>query len=1096
MPNRVSVIFEGDPNHLFRTADQVEERLKKIQPGPVVAPVIPATIITAVTNVQKQATIVTQQEADKRVAIEKNAASQIVDTAKKTAAEVAKHTPTIVNRDPFRPMQGPIQVPLPKPDPYAGVELRSQSDVESEKRFLSEKRRQRESVKNDEEVANTRRHIQQKREAEEKASEERRAANFKASEDKRLSAQQGVDQNSIRYKVAYNIAYNRLRRQRIAEEEAETEKLRQEAEKRNGIRNREGRRTPGLSSGISQVSQALGLGGIGVGAASGAAGLGLAAAAAITFGKNSVESFEKANQSNQKLRASIDGLGLDYQKVSRDARTFADKHVQDITTINTKYAEFVKLARLTGEEVDSVGKKAIDVGARRALSDEQLVQGLANVRQGIADETVLGAAASTVLQTYADAHGVAVSQLTEHQKKLAVFNELQRQGSLATGEHEKRITSSTTATTKLANAWETVNQKFGQYIENFLNNPGATIAMGSWNPAANFNGPNTQPKVNLEDTFAQQRALAADWAKNQNMLDKAAASGGPLQTVTDLALKKFVDRKKFMSADQGERDTALAKAMEMAREEVGFIVKGYQQGFKMAERSIPQTQQQLRELMKVKGLIDPTEYQTLVDTAGRNLNAGFQRMIQDAKTNVPRLKEIFNQMVRSIGLTPAARDDLARSISDAIKQSIEQAKAKVKELRQAITGVMDGLQARASEGNPILEFLNAADKRMRELLENTKGFSAGFREALIRTEQDLNKRDFGKIKLQAELDAADLKRQANEFRKGFRDGGFSSNQQRFQQEFAERQRAERAADSRFGRAREDATEFQRGQREAFIADELQKNRDLETQKTIDDFLRTVKGGQRSAEEGAQWFKTEASAGARTEPLKQLDTAINKHVDAMLILPNAPMPIFEKLDRAVQARTDEILKAPNFIPETKKPIVRTPDTIIDPKPLERIDDQRHRDLGFPASWRFPEPKLRPGASDEGMTPWAGFNFFPGPGYIPEKKKEDPSDLATRDLQVIQRSSQVDPRSLRPDQRKEFVEALDREAGRKVSVDVNAAKARTEIIKYGKQAAEELAKLNSLAETGGLDAIVKVVDESDLSNTTRTANPGDTKGRRNR
>jgi hypothetical protein len=117
--------------------------------------------------------------------------------------------------------------------------------------------------------------------------------------------------------------------------------------------------------------------------------------------------------------------------------------------------------------------------------------------------------------------------------------------------------------------------------------------------------------------------------------------------------------------------------------------------------------------------------------------------------------------------------------------------------------------------------------------------------------------------------------------------------------------------------------------------------------------------------------------------------------------------------------------------------------------------------------------------------------PGTSFEETKARQ-----AEADRLLIARTQGVDPSMLRGDQNSALASAREREASRILDAEKEAKKDREEQKTWRNDLKTSIDALLSLAQTGGLDAIVSVIDESDLANTTRQSKPSDTAGRRSR
>jgi hypothetical protein len=718
MPNVVKTIFEAEASQYFATADAVEARGRNLfkQPTGGQEPLV---------TQQKALTQAVQSESVKQIETERATTKAVIEesekriAAKRAEAERIAQIPITTNRQPIdqRPFVGPLPVPFSRnnPSPFGIQPGIAAGSGDAYRLILQEETKQR--------IASL------------KQQETGFAAYF--SNIKKLRAADLVETEAVN--------------------EAETISTVRAADKqlvarRSALFGRDALSLPiggGLSSRIGLVGPAA----IGIGVT----------LAAVKLGADAVASFEKANQSDLALRASIEGTGQDFRKLSAEARDFAERHSQDITSINSRYAEFLRLSQASGRSIEEIGQKATDIASKRHLSDDELVAGLKNISEGIADEKILGASATTVFLDYAQAHHQVGVELTETQKRQAVYNEFLKQGGLNAGDANQHISESVKLTTQLFNAWESVNIAVGQYISNHP----AGILVG---PILAPPGPvdsQQDPKLQAERDAARIATI------EQNRVDLQRALYGPgtatndvQQNVVDFALKKFVNQKDFLGGDVDKAAKAKTDAVKNAKEVIDAQVQALQTGFAINSGNVKELQRLLGQLKLEKGLIDPEKFKQVAQEGQRAIDASFKSLIESAKSNVPKLRDLYKQVSNATELLPLDQNSLKRQIEDSIKTAIDAAKSKVKELGNVLRGAFDAVSGREAARNPYLQLLDDADKRTRALRQSTQGLAKDIVnaiEARNKKQDDLDR--FG-LRIDTRLSADNLRDQARQFRAG------------------------------------------------------------------------------------------------------------------------------------------------------------------------------------------------------------------------------------------------------------------------------------------------------------------------------------------
>lgn len=92
----------------------------------------------------------------------------------------------------------------------------------------------------------------------------------------------------------------------------------------------------------------------------------------------------------------------------------------------------------------------------------------------------------------------------------------------------------------------------------------------------------------------------------------------------------------------------------------------------------------------------------------------------------------------------------------------------IKAVKQAQETLFDSAISREGKENPFLAFLGSANKEMRTMLETAKVLSPALRQAFTQQLQAGNRDELYKLRLDTQLDAESLRRQAAEFRQGYR----------------------------------------------------------------------------------------------------------------------------------------------------------------------------------------------------------------------------------------------------------------------------------------------------------------------------------------
>lgn len=959
MSNIVRTIFEGDLEPLFSAADQGEARLeefqRKAQQGPP-TPIAAAQAIAPVESAQRSITATTASEANKRVRIEQDAGARVVASAKQNAATLdtilsnaankaafsdildsklakdAARLEEIANLNRPRPDQPNIVSPGDADKDYqfregfigpttllSAKQLAEQAENTRRDLEAAAKASQQikpitptlkdpgppdgrplgtnEALRNDKIVEETRNQMRSKRLENEAADEKRRTENF-------AKAQAERDQKQI----ASNIAANRARKIRLAEEAATenaiTEVVEREERQRTRARARGG--LFGQGSFLTGAARGAGIGGVAglMGnpyALAGAAVVGGAALSVKRYG----EVTEEAAQRTARLRTASIELGVAQSEmaasIERGARSMRLSREESEAIV----APIAQVAGAAKKPVEDLRQSVEDLASARGIDKSSLPSLLDDIAEGNANAALLGKNASAVFDIYAASIGKTASQLTQAERQQASANELLRQGALNSGTAASAADKHTVSLDQLGKSLDKLAQTAGggltlpvkvvvdmvtkglggepEYGEfdpskafgtEFESRARRTIqrlfTLGLWSEAA----PDLQ-KLYKED---QDRAFEATRKRHQAILDGYkqaeaeidAAKADPNKNIVTRALANL-DRTAYLKMPPEQREQAKRQAIEDAKKLQADYVRAFEISIKANadQGSLGGLREMQRSLDLGRNFLEPGQYDQMKDQIAKGIESVFSAAVDAADKNVPRLRSLKNQIASAFEISAPDRQKMIRGIDDTIKQVIDSAREKVKQLSDTWRRAFDSIRDLQGQRNPFTNVINETDRRMRDLRENMKGLPADVRAAFTAAAREAAIFDLENLRADTRIEANDLREQAREFRQGFRNGGFPTQVGALTAQLEKQKRAEEEFNQRFFNIR--IPDWQRGPvvggrrlqpgdpdfdaaKQAFISDRLAEDRNKEIQRQLDSAMRAIGGVRRDAQTGGQFFR--------------------------------------------------------------------------------------------------------------------------------------------------------------------------------------------------------------------------------------------------
>lgn len=446
----------------------------------------------------------------------------------------------------------------------------------------------------------------------------------------------------------------------------------------------------------------------------GAVGAGYLAQRAI---QNTVEQA----RAQRLLAASATEAGLAQGTLAQKNREFAESVGLSTRAAAETTAQITRLATNTGnvQQLDRLLKAFADLGAARGIAGNDLNSLIGTILSG-QDEGLnrLGIAdPGQLYRAYAEGVGKTVEQLTQAEKVQAAVNAVLEKSAIFTGAAEARMNSLEGQAAKSTAAWE-----------NFTDALSATFTTSG--PVTDF-------------------------------LNEASRLLGNLKIDLEDVNRQLAEGKTPREIAEGRRPTPGFTDYLSAFSLGGYGLPGvlgstglFGQGYKDA---ISPEKNRQRRVAEDEARIRATQ----LDNEKQGLAAQEQYVAnyyKRAGDNFKSYSDNISQLVEA---------DRKRTIEaeQAKQKAAEDTRKKLEEIRQAKLALVD--RAVAGENNPFLTFLNSANNEMRQMLELAKNLSPALREAFVANAQRLNRNQLFGMRLDAQIEASQLRNRAAEFRQGF-----------------------------------------------------------------------------------------------------------------------------------------------------------------------------------------------------------------------------------------------------------------------------------------------------------------------------------------
>lgn len=446
--------------------------------------------------------------------------------------------------------------------------------------------------------------------------------------------------------------------------------------------------------------------------------------AVLAFGATSIRASTRASDANRVLKASALEAGIAYQTATAQAEAFAQRAALSEGQANRTYAsiiQFAKAAQAT-DKLDLFTKRFTDLAAARGVQAAELGD-VARQLQALTDEAtdkLLGANPSAFYADYAKSLNKTAESLTDAEKRAAILDAVIRRGALFDGEAEKRLGDASGKVDTLTAKFENLKVSVG----NGLSGPLAALldvvnAVGD--SASNrgiFKVTDGKGAAQLDKEADERAKLIAEQLRDQEK-KIAEAVRQPFSSLDAFALSKAAPRISIFDTDPAKREQIITEAKKEA--------------------------EKFRDDLKTR----------LEETA------------RDPKSSISLLRFALKELNGAGGVLE--RDDrlrLQQQIEQAIEAQIKQGLDRIKSLKTTTDDLLSSLSQKRAGDNPFVAIFSEAEVAARKLEETTRGLSASVISEFKKIQDESTRSRFFDAQLDAGSRAIDLRREAQDLRRG------------------------------------------------------------------------------------------------------------------------------------------------------------------------------------------------------------------------------------------------------------------------------------------------------------------------------------------
>lgn len=578
---------------------------------------------------------------------------------------------------------------------------------------------------------------------------------------------------------------------------------------------------------IAGIAGSSGLGGavvaglVGGGIAAIPAALSQATSAIFEFAGAAKDAFLEFQRGTRILKAQSIQTGIDFDTLSKKAENFGNITALSVGKSRAVFAQLANFARAAGqtEKLDQFIKAFTDLAAAKGINPEALGD-IARQLNALTDEAtdkLLDANPSAFFDSYAKSLGKTAGQLTDTERRAAVFNQVLIQGGIFAGQATQKFDELGGAALRQQKAYEDLKESIGQFVV-FASDKIVGLVQTIQPPIAQIGdnffslGQIIASSVGLIDTSLEQiavesakrgeerfRAASSDPFRRAVELDKeraeadkrfqeelqkfkarvtelqkkqAEAIKGADTSTEGLALKKVAaelltlsgikDAASLLEARK-RLDAAIAEQKQLNRSAVDNLVKSAQDAFSTGNRRLIEFYR--KEFAKQANAIgDFRERGEIFEQFNKAIVESFEKQIDKAGKDVQKLRAALKDVLTDGGVSFEAQSTIIAKINKAIAESIKEATERVETLKKAARGLFDEQRTRLSD-NPFVKLAQSSAAAFEKIKESTKGFGRDVRDLFLRIEQQIQAVERAKARIETRTQAAELEAEAANLRR-------------------------------------------------------------------------------------------------------------------------------------------------------------------------------------------------------------------------------------------------------------------------------------------------------------------------------------------
>lgn len=578
-----------------------------------------------------------------------------------------------------------------------------------------------------------------------------------------------------------------------------------------------GQTAQSILSGTGGLGGALLAGFIGGGIAAIPAAIGQITSAISAFSEASKDAFLQFQRGTRILQAQSIETGIKFDILAEKAAKFGEVTALSTGKSREVFGQLANFARAAGQtdKLDKFTKAFTDLAAARGINPEQLGD-IARQLNALVDEAtdkLLNANPSAFFDQYAKSIGKTAGQLTDAEKRAAVFNAVIERGNLFVGAASSKFDEAGGASLRFNKAVEDLKESFGRFI---VEGGDFTIQFGkAYTPfidkaiittsafgelldviagksdksigeivqnaidatnRANQARIAESPLFKAIATDAERRAAneqfqkeLADFQKRVKDLQikQAAALAGTDNSPEGLALKKIgaqvltgfkiTDAASLLQARK-DLDAKIQEQIRLNKETAEKVAKDAEKVFSTGNRGLIRIAR--REFERVAGGIgDFAERSEIFERFRKAIVESFEKDVEKAGKDIQKLRAVFKDVFFAPDVDLSDKNTILAKINKAIADSIREATQKVDELRKSAGALFDEQRARLTD-NPFIKLAQSSAAAFERIKTATKGFSDDVRNLFFRIQEQIDSIERARARIETRTQAAELESEA------------------------------------------------------------------------------------------------------------------------------------------------------------------------------------------------------------------------------------------------------------------------------------------------------------------------------------------------